>query len=424
MTKSVYLFGHFLGMLSEVKVMNAASNVLIPTLQRSTIGLGDIGREPFRIFFPAGVIAGIVGVLLWPLYFWGVTQFYPGLTHPRIMAFGLFGGFIIGFLGTAMPRMLSAHPFRAGEVISLLLLHLSTVTAYALSKVFIGDLLFLVLLAMFFVLIGLRIRYRRDIPPPGFVLVGLSLACVAAGSVLAVLQNFRELDTFWILLQRLLCYQAFILLPILGIGPFILPRFFGMPNHHDFPEMNIPSAAWMKKAGLALGAGLLIVGSFAAEAAGWLRSAYAIRFATTLVYLFLEMPFHRAPKGSTALGLGIRAAFVFVLAGFLTVALFPAYRMTLLHLTLIGGFAVVTFVVATRVVFGHSGNIARLKERNRWLPIAIGIMVFAMATRMSGDFWPKLMVSHYVYGAILWIIGVLLWSAYVLPKVLVRDTED
>ena len=98
--------------------------------------------------------------------------------------------------------------------------------------------------------------------------------------------------------------------------------------------------------------------------------------------------------------------------------------MSLLHLALAGGFAVLAFVVATRVVFGHSGNSAALKGRNRWLLAAIGLMWLGMATRISGDLWPKLMVSHYSYGAIAWIAGVLLWSAYVLPKVLTPDRED
>jgi hypothetical protein len=55
--------------------------------------------------------------------------------------------------------------------------------------------------------------------------------------------------------------------------------------------------------------------------------------------------------------------------------------------------------------------------------IAAGLMLFAMATRVSGDIWPKVMASHYVYGAILWIAGVILWSIYVLPKVRIRDPE-
>jgi hypothetical protein len=46
-----------------------------------------------------------------------------------------------------------------------------------------------------------------------------------------------------------------------------------------------------------------------------------------------------------------------------------------------------------------------------------------MATRISGDFWPKIMASHYIYGAIVWIAGVLVWSWFVLPKVLQMEDE-
>ena len=96
------------------------------------ITLDDLGREPFRIFFPEGVFAGILGVALWPLYFTGVTGFYPGQAHARIMAYGLFGGFIFGFLGTAMPRMLTAPPLGTRNVLVLFCLHVATVLAFGL----------------------------------------------------------------------------------------------------------------------------------------------------------------------------------------------------------------------------------------------------------------------------------------------------
>ena len=400
---------------------------IFPTMIRRTarkrIAVAEIGREPFRIFFPAGVLAGIAGVSLWPLYFTGITEFYPGLSHARIMACGLFAAFIFGFLGTAMPRMLSAKPLHALQVLPLVLIHAGMVAAFACSKIFVGDVLFLTVLASFVGLMAARAKQRKDTPPPGFILVGLSFLSVATGTVLAIAQHFRELDVFWITLQRLLSYQGFVLLPILGIGPFILPRLFGMQSQHDFPEMMIPAAAWWKKAALAFAAGALVIGSFFVEASGWYRVAHWIRFGAALGYILIEMPFHRAPA-TNALGVSVRIAFAGIVAGFLAVALWPAYRVGLLHLTLVGGFAVITFVVATRVVFGHSGNGALLKGRNRWLLIAIGLMLFGMATRISGDFWPKVLASHYTYGALLWIAGVLLWAVYVLPKVLVADAED
>jgi uncharacterized protein involved in response to NO len=408
---------------------NAAVVPVIPALgitlkTQQRISFSGLGPEPFRIFFPAAVLAGIIGAGLWPLHFWGILDWYPGQIHARIMAYGLFGGFILGFLGTALPRMLSAPPFRISEVIPLFLTHSAMVLSFAASKVFIGDLLLLLLLLGFFGCVAIRAAHRKDTPPPGFVLVGLAFVCVVTGAALALVEHYREVNVFWSMLQRLLAYQGFVLLPILGIGPFLLPRFFGLESPHDFPEALVPTAGWLRKALIAFAAGALIIGSFLVEAHGWYRTAYSIRFATTLVYLFLEMPFRSAPKVNNALGISIRIAFICILAGFLAVSFFPGYRVSLLHFTLIGGFAVIAFVVATRVVFGHSGNLALLKGRNRWLLIAIGLMLFGMATRISGDFWPKILASHYIYGALLWIAGVLLWAVYVLPKVLLADTED
>src|SRR5215207_5461504 len=115
---------------------------MIPRMVRKRIAPGEIGREPFRAFFPAGVLAGIAGVLLWPLYFIGITEFYPGLSHARIMACGLFGAFIFGFLGTAMPRMLSAKPLHVFQVLPLVLIHAAMVIAFACSNIFVGDVLF------------------------------------------------------------------------------------------------------------------------------------------------------------------------------------------------------------------------------------------------------------------------------------------
>lgn len=392
-------------------------------VSRNRISLTVLAAEPFRLFFPAGVLAGIVGVALWPLHFMGVVDLYPGIPHARLMACGLFAAFIVGFLGTAMPRMLSAKPLHPGQVIPLGLLHAAMLVAFACSKVFIGDVLFLTLLASFVTLMFTRFRQRKDTPPPGFILVGMCFLSVTAGTFLVVLEHFRDLDGFWMTLQKLLSYQGFVLLPILGIGPFILPRLFGMQSQHDFPEMLIPARPWWTKAALAFGAGALIFASFVIEARGWYRLAHALRFATALSYILIEMPFHRAPA-INSLGVGVRIAFAGIVAGFLAVTLFPEYRVGLLHLTLVGGFAVITFVVATRVVFGHSGNLALLKGRNRWLLVAIGLMLAGMTTRISGDFWPTILMSHYTYGALLWVAGVLLWSIYVLPKVFVVEPED
>jgi uncharacterized protein involved in response to NO len=382
----------------------------------------NVLREPFRLFFPAATLAGIVGVALWPLHLLGLTPIYPGQFHARIMAHGLFGGFIFGFLATAMPRMLSARPLRGSETIGLLSLHVMMVAAYAVGNSQVGNSLFFLLLAGFVGFMATRVRERKDLPPPGFVLVAFSFLCAGAGALLGIFEG-DETSMFRITLQHLLTYQGFVLFPILGIGPFILPRFFGMTSAHDFPESLTPTRPWSVKALTALFAGILILATFILEAKGAVQLAYAFRFIACLSYLLREFPLKTAPKTGSVFGAGIRIALLGILSGFLTIAFFPAYRVGLLHLTLIGGFAVVTFVVATRVLFGHSGNLDKLKGKNRWFLVSLGSMLFAMATRISGDFWSKIMASHYIYGAILWIIGVLIWAIYALPKTLMVDEE-
>ena len=67
--------------------------------------------EPFRLFFPLGFLASAMGVMLWPAVFRGWIDYYPLEAHARWMALGFGGSMIVGFLGTAAPRMLSAPKF-------------------------------------------------------------------------------------------------------------------------------------------------------------------------------------------------------------------------------------------------------------------------------------------------------------------------
>ena len=135
------------------------------------------------------------------------------------------------------------------------------------------------------------------------------------------------------------------------------------------------------------------------------------------------VPVSPGAQFSNTLGVCLRVAFALLVSGFVLITLWPASRVGWLHLTLIGGFAVVTFTVATRVVFGHSGNLEKLRGRNAWMLVAVGLMLLGMATRISGDFWPRILVSHYSFGAVLWIAGVMVWSCFVLPKVFQADNE-
>jgi uncharacterized protein involved in response to NO len=381
--------------------------------------------EPFRLFFPAAVCAGLTGVLLWPLHFSGLAAFYPGTSHARLMGHGFFGGFILGFLGTAVPRMLSARPLGPIEAGGLLAVYALMVSLHACGFTAGGDLALLTLLAFLATSLLRRFATRTDLPPPGFVLLPIAFAAVITGVLLDRFtpQDGEGLTAFRLGMPRLLMYQGFVLLPIMAVGPFLFPRFFGKKSSHDLPEAASPTREWTTQALIAATAGSLVVGSFLVEAQGWTRSGHFLRFCVVLGYLLLQSPVFRSGRPKDRFARSLKTGSALLALGFLAVSIAPIYRIALLHLTLVGGAATITISVATRVVFGHSGNHGLLSQRNRWFTVASVLMYVGMLTRVSGDFWPKIMISHYNYGAIFWGGGLLVWAWHVIPKVLVPDPD-
>lgn len=373
----------------------------------------QLRAEPFRIFFPLATLIGVVGVLLWPAYFAGLDPVYPGLSHVRLMTQGFFGGFILGFLGTALPRMISVRSLAWGELVPVVIGFTAAAAAQLVSKTVIGDLLFLATLGAFLVAMGLRWPSRRDLPPPGFVLVILGMACEIVGLALNLATQDSE-NARMTLLARLLTTQGFVLLPILGVGPFILPRFFGLPNRHDFPESKSPVPAWRRRMILAGTAGSIVVATFLIEALFSVRAGLWIRCAVCAAYLMNELPVYRpVPIGDALVGV-LRIGLICLVSGYALAGFFPGYRVAWIHATLAGGFGLITLTVATRVIFGHSNRLPRLTGKLAWFWTASILMLLGMTTRISGDFLPRIMASHYVWGALLWAIGILVWLTAIL----------
>src|SRR6185436_4722415 len=66
--------------------------------------------DPYRIFFPLGIILGALGVSIWPLYYYGVTEGYSGRAHAFVQTDGFLYAFVVGFLLTAIPRFTGTEP--------------------------------------------------------------------------------------------------------------------------------------------------------------------------------------------------------------------------------------------------------------------------------------------------------------------------
>lgn len=390
---------------------------------RPRISREDLFREPFRIFFPLAVLAALVGISLWPLMLGGWISEYPGPRHARLMVEGFFGGFIFGFLGTSMPRLLESRPLGGWEVVPQAILHVAAMVSFAAGSIQVGDVLFLTELAIWVAMLARRFPRRQDLPPPGFVLMPLAFGCAAAGIGIDWLGRRHELPQGAELLARLLGYHGFVLLCVMGAGSFLLPRFLGLGVREKYPTSRTPTSDWVRAALASAAAGGLIVLTLVAEAAGWALGGAAIRVIIIGLYLWSTMPLERLQWTWNGVQWFLVTGLVCTLVGVLACGIWPGWRVALSHIELIGGFGLITLGVGTRVVFGHSGQRPKLERFHPWLTAAAVLMLMGLVARVSGDILPQTMLRHYNYAAACWSAGLVLWAACVLPGVLRPDPE-
>ncbi|MDP0500696.1 MAG: NnrS family protein [Verrucomicrobiota bacterium JB022] len=391
----------------------AADSPTLPTIRWRDFAAA-CAAEPYRAFFPLGIVVGVVGVALWPLWYAGWVEAYPGPAHVRLMVEGFFTAFILGFLGTAGPRMLDARPLGLGEWGLVGGLWATGQVASLIGWANWAELGFVAAMMLFGLSLARRCGQREGLPPPGFVLVGLG----SLGAVLGALTQMPWLQphlpyAVWFLGRNFLI-EAYILLPILGVAPFFLGRFGGLEPKHSPLDARKPDVRWRQQAGICLLLGAGIVGGIALQGAGLFRSGALLKAAFTAGFILTQVPW-RYPRASTLARLAQASLLCLVLAP-LAEAIWPELRIGLRHVLVITGFQWIVVCVGTWVAFAHAGRKQRLLRNWPLLWICAGGWALAMATRVVAEALPAIRDSHLIYAAAAWIVATLLWLALLLPR--------
>jgi len=379
--------------------------------------------DPYRIFFPLGVLMGIVGVSIWPLYYWEVVGWYNGRAHGFVQTDCFLYAFIVGFLWTAIPKFTGAQP--PGRLIQYVvaLLIVTQAVAFELRQFVPGHVLFLLSHGIVMAVAARCFIQRRNPPPETFVLVGIGLL---TGLMAAVFNAGIALE--WIspdfdLMGRRLMPEGMILLLVLGVGGFLGPRLLGyaqLPNFQSIGKLENRTrppliVAW-RQAFYAL-AGLSIVASVVLEYAwnyaflAWVRAAII----TALVLLNIRP--YRTPLTRTTLAWCVWAAHWFLIAAAWFVPSNPKYRIDFLHVMFMGAFTLLVLAVGTRVVLSHGGH-SLMQEKRSW-PLRVGLTtgLVALSARLAAAFLPSSFYSHVAWAAVLWIAGMLIWGNFLLRRI-------
>lgn len=385
----------------------------VPILQAA-----DISRwrnEPFRIFFPLGVLFAWIGVGHWLTYAMGVTGTYSCRFHGLVQMQAFMMAFATGFLLTAVPRRTQTPAVTRTEMAALATaLVVSTVGAIA-DRWVISEIAY----AGLFVLLG-QFALRRFIgraagrrPPAAFVMVPIAALQGFAGAVLIAAAEFYGVPVWTSSLGRLMVEQGVFLCLTIGIGGLILPIMGGALPPPDLGSS--PREAW--KALAYACAGATIFASLVLEQAGFERGGPILRAMVVALGLGFGGGAWRAP-GKTGLHRRLVWLATWLMpVGLIVSALWPDYRVPALHILFIGGFSLMAFGVATHVALGHL-NMAQLGLGRPPVVIILGAaFIVALLARLAADASNTYFI-HLGWAAAVWILGSAVWLGFFAPKLL------
>ena len=386
--------------MMKIMVERSISNYLNP------MGL----KDPYHLFFRYGWLMGLLFLLVWPLHIAEVLETYPGFFHAHGIISLFLGSFIVGFLLTALPRFTgsaAAGPVWIRTQFTMAVIELALLLSGEYGHAAMITSLRFLTLAMFAVS---RIRKAQIPPPPSFAWVGLGLVSVIIGAFGSSLAEWGVGNDSWFPFYKALFQRAFPIALFIGVGGRLVPILSGVRDNAVLQITLKPSksyrALFAPHAALAL---LFLVGLY-------LETVASGRFEQTgLVFqalsLFAELAFfwdlYKMPeKHARAFGVWASAWSIFL--GIAAAAVYPAYKVHLLHLTFAIGLFGGTLVIASHVIVSHERKPQLLLAKFFPLGLVWSLVLLAGLTRATA---PIASYSrHLSYAALSGGIALGLWA--------------
>ena len=375
--------------------------------------------DPYRLFFPLGILIGLIGVSVWPLLALGWITYPTPTWHIDLMLQGFLFAFILGFLLTALPRFSQTWPITKNELVLFLVVFIAGNMATMMKLYSVGKLAFWANLTFIFIYAFRRFSKRGAHPPPEFVFVGVGLMVgwIAAWIRSDILFPFT-IENHELLGRRLIA-EGMVLMLVMGVAGKLAPMFFGFSKANPLTQLGNASAIQQKlKWNLLIALGLVATfwieyGFGLVELALYLRATIA-----TLVFLG-TMKIHRKPLERGMLVQALRWSNWAILLGMWGSAFHPQYRVEVLHVLFIGGFGMMILAIATRVILSHGKYPVEHEKTSPWLGIAAWVLFASLMIRSISTLAGRHYFSMLGLAGSLWIVALLIWGWYFVPRAVV-----
>lgn len=365
--------------------------------------LNLIKSEAYRLQFLLGSFLAAVGILLWPLFYFGFLSEYPTRSHSLLMIVGFLLSFVSGFLMTAIPRMTATLPATLIEKCwaFAILVALAILSVAGQSKMALGlsVLCFLSLIGFF---IRRKVKMKGRAMPVGFVFIPVGLLMGLLGSACLFLFEIGEPE--YQAIGKLLLFEGFTLNLIVGLGSRLVPTLMRKA------EALSPTQVGAVSSRLLVAEALVLNASFFVEAYFELQLGVLLRLLVLVYILFRNFLIHKPTVERTVMGTGVGLSALFLPLGYLAILMFPSQRVHLVHIVYIGGFTLLAFLVSVRISLAHGGASLDAEKSSKSILVMIGLWSAALLLRTLGPLVrSESAMSFYMISVFCGLGGILCW---------------
>jgi uncharacterized protein involved in response to NO len=370
-----------------------------------------IEKDPFRIFFPLGIILAVMGLIPWTKIFWG-SPVYPLALHKALMMNGFLLAFVAGFLMTAIPRFAQSNYASWREISISVGGLIAGAMALAFNFYAFHFMAAAGTLGALIVFSAKRFRTRQSNPPPTFILVGSGLLFWLLANLTLAVAELKPHHVSYIrhIADDIFTHGALLSL-ILGIGSRLIPGILGWTkieptprhdNQHPKPFLqNVPKDVWLGT--------LLFWLSYLAGSELGSRPAIGVRFVIVLYFAVRFWRIHRFPQHRNYLTWNIWLSAYCLCLGLGLQFFWLSGSAHALHLILIGGFSLLTITVASRVTLAHSQEGTAAEGSAKFLSLIAILLLVATFARVPAILITDSYLQHLGYAALLMILALILW---------------